>query len=197
MSVPLPPLPPGPGRPAGRNVVDVLADEHRTLLGLSARLADPELSADQRRRVAQVLVATASRHLSAEEQYLHPALRAAVPDGKRLADRELAEDRALLVSLGELAAGVEGAAEAVDAQLRRHAQGAADEVLPLLMQMATVEELIRLGNRVQTAEEAAPTRPHPRAPARTPWNKVVDPALGVLDRFRDVFSRRVTHTNDL
>ncbi len=204
MSVPLPPLPDlGPGRPAGRNVVDVLADEHRTLLGLAARLTDPGLAGARRQRIAEVLVATASRHLSAEEQYLHPAVRATVPDGDRLADREAAEDRAVLVSLAELAGTRPEQPEfarlagAVEIQLRRHADVAAGEVLPLLLQMATVEELVRLGNRVETAQEAAPTRPHPGAPVRAPWNKVVDPLLGVADRLRDAFSGRVTRVTDL
>jgi hypothetical protein len=204
MSVPLPPLPHvAAGLPAGRNVADVLAGEHRALLGLCAQLADPELSAGRRRRLAEVVVATTSRHLSAEEQYLYPAVRAAVPEGDLLADRELAEDHALLLGLRELAAARPGDAdfdrfaETVRVQLRRHADVAADEVLPLLLQMATPEELIRLGNRVETAEEAAPTRPHPGAPSMPPWNKVIDPALGVVDRVRDALGRRVTFADEL
>ena len=53
-------------------------------------------------------------------------------------------------------------------------------------------DLIRLGNRVQIAEEAAPTRPHPGAPATPPLNKLVDPALGVVDKIRDLLSGRST-----
>ena len=41
-------------------------------------------------------------------------------------------------------------------------------------------------------EEAAPTRPHPNAPTRPPWNKVVDPLLGVWDRVRDAATGRRT-----
>jgi hypothetical protein len=204
MSVPLPPLPPvATGRPAGRTVADVLAAEHRSLLGLCARLADPDLSAERRRRLAEVVVATTSRHLSAEEQYLYPAVRAAVPAGDLLAARELAEDHAILLGLQELAAARPGdaefdrLAETVRVQLRRHADVAAGEVLPMLSQMATAEELIRLGNRVETAEEAAPTRPHPGTPSTPPWNKIVDPAVGVVDRLRDAFGRRATFVDDV
>ena len=46
-----------------------------------------------------MVVAELSRHLSAEEQYLYPAVRKVVPDGDLLADRELAEDHDLLVTL--------------------------------------------------------------------------------------------------
>jgi hypothetical protein len=150
-----------------------------------------------------VLVAALSRHLSVEEQYLYPAVRRVVPDGDRLADRELAEDHDLLVTLrrldgvrpedprfGALAAAV---AEAV----RRHVEADAAELLPLLVQMAPVEDLIRIGNRVELAEEAAPTRPHPATPSTPPWNKVVDPVVAVVDKARDAMSRRATYLNDL
>lgn len=209
MTVPLPPLPPTFGgadsaaRPAGRSVLDVLAEEHRRVAALCAQLTDDSTPASQRRQVADVVVATLARHLSAEEQYLYPSVRAAVPDGDRLAVREIAEDHALLLSLRELS-GTSPAdpefdrlAGAVATQFRRHADAAAAELLPLLAQMASVEELVRLGNRIETAEEAAPTRPHPSTPATPPWNKVVDPALGVVDKLRDAVAGRVTYAKDL
>ncbi len=197
----LPPLPPVGGETTGRSVVDVIAERHRALTGLCDRLTDP--AEDRPRRVAEVLVAALSRHLSVEEQYLYPAVRRVVPDGDRLADRELAEDHDLLVTLrrldgvrpedprfGALAAAV---AEAV----RRHVEADAAELLPLLVQMAPVEDLIRIGNRVELAEEAAPTRPHPATPSTPPWNKVVDPVVAVVDKARDAMSRRATYLNDL
>ncbi len=206
MSLPLPPLPDfgtdAAARPAGRNVADVIADEHRRLLALCAELTDESVGADRRRRVAQVVVAALSRHLSAEEQYLYPAVRAAVPGGEQLAAREVAEDHAMLVTLQRLAAAgddvdLDRLGGAVAAQLRRHADSATEELLPLLLQMATPQELVRLGNRVETAKEAAPTRPHPGTPATPPWNKVVDPAVGMVDKVRDAMTRRVTYPQDL
>ena len=196
----LPPLPPVGGETTGRNVVDVIAEQHRTLLALCDRLTG---DGEDRRRVAEVVVAALSRHLSAEEQYLYPAVRRAVPDGDRLADRELAEDHDLLVALRRLDRarpadpGFDEVAADVTAAVRRHVEADAAELLPLLLQMVPVEDLIRVGNRVETAEEAAPTRPHPSTPSRPPWNKVVDPVVAVLDKARDAMSRRTTYLNDL
>jgi hypothetical protein len=184
-------------------VVEVLAEEHRRLGALCARLTDADAPEQRRREIAQVVTASLSRHLSAEEQYLYPAVRAAVPDGDRLADREVAEDHAILLTLRELSATPPAdpefgrLADAVATQLRRHAEAAAAELLPLLGEMASTEELVRLGNRVETAQEAAPTRPHPSTPTTPPWNKVVDPALGVVDKLRDAVSGRVTYARDL
>ena len=213
MSVQLPPLPPVGGETTGPNVVDLVALEHRELLALCAELTGVATDAARRcsapdavptangRTLAQVISAELSRHLSAEEQYLYPAVRAIVPDGYAMVDREIDEDRALLEALRLLESAdpdtFSERADDVSRRLTRHADAADRDLLPMLLQMASVEELIRLGNRVELAEEAAPTRPHPGTPATPPWNKVVDPAVAVVDKVRDVVSRRTTYPRDL
>ncbi|WP_308201210.1 hemerythrin domain-containing protein [Paractinoplanes maris] len=193
-SLNLPPLPPVGGETTGRNVVDVITGEHRELLGLCDRLsAEPE-----DKRLADVLIAALSRHLSAEEQYLYPAVRRTVPGGEELADRELAEDRQLLITLQRLQKQlVPERVREVAAAVRRHVDADAEELLPVLVQMVPIEDLIRVGNRFETAEEAAPTRPHPGTPSSPPWNKVVDPAVAVVDKLRDAVTRRPTYVKDL
>jgi hypothetical protein len=167
----------------------VLAGEHRQLAALCAALSEPDLPPRRRRDLADVLTATATRHLSAEAQYLYPAVRSAVPgDGPALADREIAARRDLLAALR--------AGEGAEGRLRRHAYATAD-LLDRLAAVASDEDLVRLGNRIETAEEAAPTRPHPAAPATPPWNKVTDPAIGLLDRLRDAATGRPTRPESL
>lgn len=194
----LPPLPPTGGEITGRNVIDVLGEQHRELVELCDRLV-----ADPARKLTDVVVATLSRHLSAEEQYLYPAIRRVVPGGEDLAARELAEDHGLLVTLQQLQkAGHDGPgserlrAEVAEA-VRRHVAADAEELLPVLTQMVPIEDLIRVGNRIEVAEEAAPTRPHPGTPSSPPWNKVVDPAVAVVDKVRDVVTGRTTYPRDL
>ncbi|MEV6376786.1 hemerythrin domain-containing protein [Micromonospora sp. WP24] len=193
MTVPLPPLPPAPDegyRPGGRSVADIVGQEHRQLLELVARLTGPDPTADEQ---LAVLTAALSRHLSAEEQYLLPAVRSAVPGSADRVDRILDADAALLGALRTLAEdGLGDVAERV----RRHVEEVGALVAELRA-VATEEELIRLGNRLEIAEEAAPTRPHPDTPATPPWNRVVEPALGVVDKVRDVVSGRPTYLADL
>jgi hypothetical protein len=196
----LPPLPPLGGETTGRSVVDVIEEQHRELLEVCGRLTG---CGGDRHRVAQVVIATLSRHLSGEEQYLYPAVRLAVPDGDLLADRELAEDHELLVVLKRLAASRAGDPEFerlagdVAAAVRRHVDADAAELLPLLTRMATVEDLIRVGNRLETAAEAAPTRPHPGTPSTPPLNKIIDPVVAVADKIRDAATGRTTYPRDL
>jgi hypothetical protein len=208
----LPPLPPVGGETTGRNVVDLITRQHRELIELVDGLvpapgAEPGPGGPGRppvdRRRVDVVIATLSRHLSAEEQYLYPAVRIAVPGGADLAARELAEDHGLLVTLKRLQKArrdgpdFERLAAEVAAAVRRHVAADAEELLPVLTRVVPVEDLIRVGNRIDLAEEAAPTRPHPGTPSTPPWNKVVDPAVAVVDKVRDVLTGRTTYPRDL
>ncbi|MEV1332388.1 hemerythrin domain-containing protein [Micromonospora costi] len=193
MTVPLPPLPPTPDegyRPGGRPITDIVDEEHRQLLDLVAQLTGP--GANPREGVP-VLTAALSRHLSAEEQYLLPAVRAALPAAGERVDRELDADAALLTLLAALTDDDLGE---VAERVRRHVDGVG-ALLTGLRGVATAEELIRLGNRLEIAEEAAPTRPHPGTPATPPWNRIVEPALGVVDKVRDAVTGRPTYLADL
>jgi hypothetical protein len=193
----LPPLPPVPGvadedyEPAGPDMIELLEADHAALRRLCARAATEPAASD-------VLVATLARHLSAEEQYLYPAIHSVHPEGPAIAERELAADAQLLVALRRLHTDADAAAlRQVTEHVREHTRRTADDVFPALREHCTGGDLVRLGNRVEIARSAAPTRPHPGTPSTPPLNKVVDPALGVVDKVVDVLTRRTTWEEDL
>ncbi|MFC4018670.1 hemerythrin domain-containing protein [Micromonospora sp. GCM10011542] len=193
MTVPLPPLPPAPEegyRPGGRSIADIVDAEHRQLLALLDQLTGPDATPQEG---LAVLTAALSRHLSAEEQYLLPAVRAALPDAAGRVDAEIDADAALLAALKAL--GDDGLTDVAE-RVRRHVDSVG-RLVAELRAVATEEELIRLGNRLEIAEEAAPTRPHPGTPATPPWNRIVEPAVGVVDKVRDAVTRRPTYLADL
>jgi hypothetical protein len=78
----------------------------------------------------------------------------------------------------------------------RHVRRAV-RVFPRLRTACGANTLIRLGNRVTIAQEAAPTRPHPSNPRTAPANKLADPAVAVLDKLRDALTRRPTRPSDV
>lgn len=203
----LPPLPPLPGenddytyRPGGRSIIAVLSEEHQQLTELSAELAR---AARPQKELADVVTAAVSRHLSAEEQYLYPTVKALLPDGEELSEREIERDTqilrqlALLETLPRDSAAFAELAVSIDADLHHHREACAADIFPRLREVASEVDLIRLGNRVEVAQEAAPTRPHPDAPMTPPWNKITDPALGIVDKIRDVVAGRKTYPEDL
>ena len=64
------------------------------------------------------------------------------------------------------------------------------QVFPRLHEVLSREELRDLGEKLMEAEQHAPTHPHPHAPNRPPANKVADMAAFVLDKARDLVSKR-------
>jgi len=203
----LPPLPPLPGegeeyqyRPAGRSIISVLTDEHLQLEALSAELLS---SVPPRQDLADVVTAAVTKHLSAEEQYLYPAVEALLPDGEQIVAEEIDHDTSILRKLAMLetvqppSRSFRDLAEAIDDELLRHGKTCATRIFPRLSELASEADLIRLGNRVEIAAEAAPTRPHPEVPNRPPWNKLAAPAIGMVDRLRDTVQRRKTSIEDL
>ncbi|GAA2369596.1 hemerythrin domain-containing protein [Dactylosporangium salmoneum] len=193
----LPPLPPVPGvpddeyEPAGRSMLELLEEDHAALRRLCSRAATEPAASD-------VLVATLARHLSAEEQYLYPAIHSVLPEGAAIAERELAADAELILALRRLHTQADtDALRSVADHVRQHTHRTATELFPALRERCTDGELVRLGNRVEIARSAAPTRPHPGTPSTPPLNKVVDPALGVVDKVMDALSRRTTWEEDL
>lgn len=209
MRAPLPPLPPVPGvdadthRPDGSTLPALVDADHQALESLCAQIVR-EPAVAERARLVDVLVATATRHLSAEEQYLYPTVRQMLDDGERLAQREIDQDLVIQRALAALhaadagtTAAFEGLLRSVSDPLHDHINRIRHEILPRLRQRLSTEDQIRLGNRLALAREAAPTRPHPATPPAPPWNKIVDPGVGVIDKVRDAVSGRTTRVDDL
>lgn len=189
-------------RPGGPSILVLLGEEHRQLADLYAVLAAaaPTAADERLQTLTDVLIATLVRHLSAEEQYLYPTVRAVLPDGEQLASVEVEADEAIGYALRRLAAGPPSdlrGLEELEPALRLHIHRCENRLFPRLREALDETELIRLGNRVEIAEEAAPTRPHPGTPFTPPWNKLVDPLVGVVDKVRDVATRRATRPDNV
>lgn len=181
----------------GRSVVAVLSEEHLKLQALSSELASATSTPDH----VDVLTAWVSRHLSAEQRYLYPIVRELLPEGERLINEELNQDQVILRRLAALRSSpsqsIPHIADELVTDLRRHAYTAARDILPRLEEMTYDNDLISLGNLMTEAAASAPTRPHPRTPDRPPWNRMIDPVIGAVDRMRDRVSHRKTSLSDL
>jgi len=180
-----------------RSVVAVLSEEHLKLQALSSELTTASSTSDH----VDVLTAWVSRHLSAEQRYLYPVVRELLPEGERLIDEELNQDQAILRRLAALRSSPPQSfphlADEIVTDLRRHAYAAARDILPRLEELTHDDDLIALGDLVTEAATSAPTRPHPRTPDRPPWNRMIDPVIGAVDRMRDRVSHRKTSLGDL
>ena len=197
----LPPLPvlPGEGskysyQPPGESIIDLLTTEHTTLAEMCTRLRrEPSHDA------SSVLCAVMCRHLSAERQYLYPtALKALGPQAETAVAAMLETDEQLLADMDSLLWSTptsehwDEALTRTESYLREHTRCCATKLFAPLRSRLSDADLVRLGNRLEIAEEAAPSRPHPHLPRHAPWNKLTDAVAGAVDKVRDTLSGRTT-----
>lgn len=176
------------------DLIDVLVDDHRRVETLFAELeADTvgdEAVPAHRRDVVDVVVAELVGHAVAEELYLLPAVRELLPDGDRIADRELhrhADAERIMDSLDP------ADPTALIAAIRAHIEEQERDLFRRLRQVCPPDRLEDLGHRAEAAKRIAPTRPHPHAPA----NRLGAAGAGLVDRVRDALTNRPTQVSDL
>lgn len=184
-------------------VVDVLGSQHNEVNYLHQQLeAVPKASAggtdaDHRQRVSilDMLRIRLSEHEAVEEEYFWPAVRAELPSGAELAERALRQEQEgkdLLQALSD-AENDPGRFDELVASfstaLRRHV---AFEDAVFLRVRSELDEALRieLGTKLKRAISAAPTRQHPRAPARPQTSKFVNRQAALVDRTRDASGDR-------
>jgi hemerythrin superfamily protein/ribosome-associated toxin RatA of RatAB toxin-antitoxin module len=181
----------------GEDVIDILVTDHReaTDLLLQIRTAtDPST----RRDLTDQLISELVRHAVAEEMYVYPAMKEHLADGEAAVEHDIAEHKELEQTMKELE-GVEPSdprftslLTQLETILADHVADEETEQFPKLRASIPREQLVELGQKVQTAKKVAPTRPHPGAPNAELFHKVVGPGVGLVDRLRDRLTGRST-----
>ncbi|MGV9806928.1 hemerythrin domain-containing protein [Micromonospora chersina] len=186
-----------------RDVVDVLMTDHREVEAIFVELESRQGTPEHRRQLADVVIAELVRHSVAEEAYVYPAARKALPDGDQLAEHEISEhadaERTMkeLESLDPSEPRFDELLTKLTATIRHHVQDEENDLFPRLRAACAREELVELAGKVEAAKKSAPTRPHPAAPDRPPANKLLAPGTGLVDRMRDALSGRPTSMQEL
>jgi hypothetical protein len=174
-----------------RDLVDVLRDDHRGIDGMFVTLDDPDFTGLHRRRTVDALIAEMVRHGVVEERYLYPTMRRVLRDGAEVAehgieDHEEAErDMKRLEGLATVDPEFDFVLAKLSAEVRHHMLTEEIDLFPRLRVAADPAELRDLGRRARQLKRHAPTHPHPGAPRRPPASRLVDPAIGLVDRLRD------------
>ena len=181
----------------GEDVVDILTTDHREVTDLLLQIRTAT-DAATRRDLADTMISELVRHAVAEEMYVYPAMKQHLPDGEASVEHDIAEHKELEQTMKELEA-VEPSDPRFDSLLAELETTLADHVadeesdqFPKLRASIPQEELVQLGEKVQTAKKLAPTRPHPAAPNAELFHKVVGPGVGLVDRLRDRLTGRST-----
>ncbi|WP_375487303.1 hemerythrin domain-containing protein [uncultured Mycobacterium sp.] len=142
------------------------------------------------------LVIAESQHEAVEEQLFWPAVRAALEDGDKLADRAVAQEEAGKKLLQQLEDGKPGESEYHEALAgfikagREHIRYEQTVVWPKFKAAVGADELEKLGNKLEQAKKAAPTRPHPHTPSGPAAQMTMGAGASVVDHLRDMASGR-------
>lgn len=178
------------------NLIDVITSDHREVEKVFTELENSTGSTEHRRQLADHVIAELVRHSVAEEMFMYPAARKALPDGDQIADHEIAEHAEAEEDMKQLE-GVEANDPKFDAlvakliaDVRHHIEEEEHNLLPRLAESCSAQELRELGAKVLRAKKIAPTRPHPSAPDKPPLNLILAPGAGLVDRIRDALSGR-------
>ncbi len=186
-----------------RDLIEVLVQDHREVEEIFGELERGVEDVERRRQLTNVVVAELVRHSVAEEEYLYPTVRRVLPDGDKLADQEIAEHNEAERTMKEME-GVELTGSDFDSMLsaliglvRTHIRDEENELFPQLRNACGEQELRELGEKVSTAKKYAPTRPHPSTPDSPTMQKMLSPAIGLVDRVRDALGTRATKRDEV
>ncbi|HEY4571338.1 MAG TPA: hemerythrin domain-containing protein [Kribbella sp.] len=179
------------------DVIDALTADHREVEGLIGEIV-ASTKADERRDLADQMIAELVRHSVAEEMYVYPAMRDHLPNGEEAVEHDTEEHKELETLMKQLeGADADGAefqqtlAKLQDV-LRDHVQDEEGEQFPQLRAHIPADTLVELREKVELAKKVAPTRPHPAAPNAELFHKVAGPGVGLVDRLRDKLTNRST-----
>ncbi|KAA0013859.1 hemerythrin domain-containing protein [Billgrantia pellis] len=179
------------------DVVDILTIDHRQMEELLGRIQHtPE--PDQRRELADTLIAEVMRHAVAEEMHVYPVIEKYVPNGTDDVQHDKQEHDEIVQVMKQLEDADTSDptfmdhVRKLDGLLRHHASDEEGEQFPKLRSHIPGEQLVDMGRKVETAKQLAPTRPHPSAPHSELFHKTVGPGVGMIDRLRDKLSGRMT-----
>jgi hemerythrin superfamily protein len=178
-------------------VIDVLVTDHREVEELFTEFETlPPEAHDRRKTISEQVVIELVRHAIAEEMYVYPAIRKHLPDGAEIAEHEISEHNEAEVTMKRIEKYKHDDPK-LDAEMRElirvirhHVSEEEGDVFPKLAAAMGRSELERLAGVVQAAKKVVPTRPHPLAPDHPPFNKLLGPGQGLVDRVRDALSGR-------
>lgn len=177
------------------DVIELLEHDHREVKQMFTEFeqaSDPQ----ERRTIADKIIIELVKHSEAEEQAVYPAMRRALPDGDKVVEHEIEEHSEAEKVMAQLD-GMDPTdpqfgplmADLMD-KIRHHIEEEEGEGFPKFREAVDADELDKLGTIVEGLKKIVPTHPHPMAPDHPPFNALLGPGAGLVDRVRDLITGR-------
>jgi hemerythrin superfamily protein len=182
---------------APTDVITFLIDQHQEVAEMFAQLEKMDgATDDEARRLAEQVVTSLVEHSVAEEIYLYPTVRKALPGGDAIAEHEISEHDEAEQTMKRLEALTPDqpafwpTLRTLISEIRHHVAEEENSLFPQLRAACSEEQLQELGRKVERIQKISPTRPHPFSPSEGTALAVVAPGAGLVDRVRDALSGR-------
>ncbi|QSQ21820.1 hemerythrin domain-containing protein [Pyxidicoccus parkwayensis] len=174
------------------DAIALLKADHKTVEQLFRKFEKAGSHAHKlKRKLVDQMVHELSVHASIEEQVFYPAVRTRAAELGSQVLNSLEEHHVVKLVLAELDT-MPPEAERFDAKVhvlmdtvRAHVLEEEGELFPVVKKAFRPQELRTMGDVLEMAKKAAPTRPHPLAPDTPPANIVAGAVSAVMDIGRD------------
>ncbi|ODA75791.1 hypothetical protein RJ55_08679 [Drechmeria coniospora] len=177
-----------------QSVTGVIKHDHRELEDYYNRIINTTDKKEQT-RYQNLFVWELARHSIGEELVVYPAMEKFIPKGKQMADKDRQEHQLVKEKLYEFQklpaedARFATALEGLWGDLKKHIKEEEEEHLVALE--AAIEETHseKLAKSFERTKLFMPTRSHPNAPDKPPFETVVGLMTAPLDKLSDLFRK--------
>ncbi|KAF8154159.1 HHE domain-containing protein [Crassisporium funariophilum] len=173
-----------------------IADDHQDMYAYYKQYLNNEGDAAEQDKWARQLTWTIARHAIGEELSVYPLFEKHLgAQGKKMAEEDRAEHQYVkeqLYKLEKVNAGTpEHAATLKDAMdhLKQHNEGEEGHDLPALEKAMSASDSADAAATFERTKDFAPTRSHPDAPNRPPFETLAGLMAAPMDKLKDAFSK--------
>ena len=177
------------------DVIELLEHDHREVEQMFAEY-EQATAKEQKETLRDRIIIELVRHSEAEEQAVYPMIRKTIDNGDQIIEHEIDEHskaERIMKELDTMSAddpqfGV--LMQQLMASIKEHVAEEENDVFPQFRTKVDADELNKLGETVQRLKKIVPTHPHPMAPDHPPFNALLGPGAGLVDRLRDMLTGR-------
>jgi len=177
------------------DVIELLEHDHREVEQMFAEY-EQATSKEQKETLRDRIIIELVRHSEAEEQAVYPLIRKSIDNGDQIIEHEIDEHskaERIMKELDKMSAddpqfGV--LMTQLMTAIKEHVAEEENDVFPQFRTKVDADELKKLGETVERLKKIVPTHPHPMAPDHPPFNALLGPGAGLVDRLRDMLSGR-------
>ncbi|KAI0838267.1 hypothetical protein F5Y06DRAFT_53718 [Hypoxylon sp. FL0890] len=174
------------------SISSVIKEDHREIERYYDKIVksnDP----DTQRRYQNAFVWELTRHAIAEELVVYPMMETGVSNGKQIADKDRAEHQVTkeaLYKFQNLSPADKDfipTLESLMVDLKQHIKEEEEEDLVKLEEALLPRKSKDLADQFEMTKSFTPTRSHPSAPNKPPFETAVSLMSAPLDKLRDIF----------